>query len=199
MKNQILKSSESVRSHSRPINAIGIAAFSVAFVLFAAVLVSSQGRVVLPKDQKWFASPQEAAEAFTVASENYDEAAFKEILGPNSFDLIHTGEPNLDKQMLADFASMARAKTTIAYDPKNRSRAIIVIGNDAWPFAIPVAKAGLKWFFDTDAGRREIVFRRIGRNELDAIQVCRGFVEAQDDYSLVKHDNAPVNQYAQKI
>ena len=198
-KSQTMKLNEWIETHSRMLNTIGLAAFSIALVLFAVTLASSQGRIALPKDQKWFASPQEAAEAFIAASEKFDEQAFKEILGPNSYDLIHTGEPNLDRQTMAEFASMARTKTTISYEPRNRNKAIILIGNDSWPFAIPLAKAGLKWFFDTNAGRLEVVYRRIGRNELDAIQVCRGFVEAQNEYSLMKHDNSLVNQYAQKI
>jgi DUF2950 family protein len=199
MKNQLMKLSRWIEAHSRPLNALGIATFAVALVLFAAVLVYSQGRTVAPKDQKWFASPQEAAEALIAASERFDEAAFKEILGPNSYDLIHTGEPVVDKATVEQFTSMARAKMTISYDPRNRSRAIMLIGTDDWPFAIPLAKVGLKWFFDTNAGRQELLYRRIGRNELDAIQVCRGFVEAQHDYALVKHDNSQVNQYAQRI
>jgi hypothetical protein len=199
MKNQMMKLSKWIEVHSRSIYAISIATFAIAFVLFAASLASSQGRNVLPKDQKWFASPQEAGEALVTATEKSDDAAFKEILGPNSFDLIRTGEVAVDKATLDQFTSMAREKMTVSYDPKNRSRAILLIGNDNWPFAVPLAKVGLKWFFDTNAGRQEILYRRIGRNELDAIQVCRGFVEAQHEYALTKHDDSQVNQYAQRI
>jgi hypothetical protein len=199
MKNQMFRLSEWVEAHSRPLNAIGIAVFSVAIVIFAAAIVYSQGRAALPKDQKLFMSPQEAAEALVTASEKFDEIAFKEILGPNSFDLIHTGEPAVDRETVEQFTSMARAKMTISYDPTNRSRAIILLGTDDWPFAIPLAKVSGKWFFDTNAGRQELLYRRIGRNELTAIQICRGFVEAQHEYALVKHDNSLVNQYAQSI
>jgi hypothetical protein len=199
MKNQMTKLGEWVESHKRLVNAMGIATYAVAFVIFATALSFSQGRASMPKDQKWFASPQDAAEALVTASEKSDDAAFKEILGPNSLDLVRTGEDAVDKESLSQFISMAREKMTISYDPKNRSKAIVLIGNDNWPFAIPIAKVGLKWFFDTDAGRKELLYRRIGRNELDAIQVCRGFVEAQHEYALSKHDGSQVNQYAQRI
>jgi Protein of unknown function (DUF2950) len=84
-------------------------------------------------------------------------------------------------------------------DPKNSKRAILSVGDDDWPLPIPLAEKGGKWLFDTKAGREEVILRRIGSNELDAIQICRGYVEAQDEYAMEKHDNAEVNQYAQRI
>ena len=186
-------------SHRRPISVSSVIILSIGLVLLSILPAFAQSRVTLPKDQKWFASPQEAADALIAASEKNDEQAFKDILGPNSFDLIRTGEQEQDNQTIAEFASLARTKTSISYEPKNKTRAIILIGNDNWPFAIPVTKAGLKWFFDTEAGRQEILFRRVGRNELDAIRICRGFVEAQHQYALAKHDDSMVNQYAQRI
>jgi hypothetical protein len=101
--------------------------------------------------------------------------------------------------MAAAFAAKAREKNEIALDPKNSGRAILSVGNDEWPLPIPLVKKAGKWTFDTKAGRQEILFRRIGANELDAIQICRGYVEAQDEYAMEKHDNAEVSQYAQRI
>jgi hypothetical protein len=95
---------------------------------------------------------------------------------------------------------MARAKKNIVVDPKNRRRAILEIGEDDWPFAVPLVKQVGGWFFDTKAGRQELLYRRIGRNELDAIQVCRGYVEAQHEYALaISTYGSGVNQYAQRI
>jgi len=74
-----------------------------------------------------------------------------------------------------------------------------LVGNEEWPLPIPIVKRKGKWYFDTKAGREEILLRRIGANELDVIQICRGFVDAEKEYSLEKHDNSIVNQYAQKI
>ncbi len=76
---------------------------------------------------------------------------------------------------------------------------MMLIGNEDWPFPIPIVEKHGKWYFDTKAGRREVLVRRIGGNELDAITVCRGFVEAQNEYAQTIHDNSGVNQYAQKI
>ena len=88
---------------------------------------------------------------------------------------------------------------SVSVDPKNQARAILLVGNDDWPFPVPIVKKGGKWHFDSKEGHDEILFRRIGANELDAIQICRGFVEAQEEYASEIHDNSGVNQYAQKI
>jgi hypothetical protein len=74
-----------------------------------------------------------------------------------------------------------------------------LVGNDDWPLPIPIVQKEGKWIFDTNAGRREILLRRIGANELDVIQICRGYVEAQKLYAQEKHDGSEVNQYAQRI
>ena len=84
-------------------------------------------------------------------------------------------------------------------DPKDANRAIVTVGNDQFPLPIPIVKNNGKWSFDTKAGREEILNRRIGSNELDAIAICRGYVEAQHEYAQEKHDGAKVNQYAQRI
>ena len=74
-----------------------------------------------------------------------------------------------------------------------------MVGNDEWPFPIPLVKRGTRWSFDTEAGRQEILYRRIGSNELDAIAICRGYVDAQHEYALQKREGYDVNQYAQRI
>ncbi|HEY7159887.1 MAG TPA: DUF2950 family protein, partial [Acidobacteriota bacterium] len=94
---------------------------------------------------------------------------------------------------------LAKEKKSISVDPKNKNRAVLEIGKDDWPFAIPLVKKGGKWSFDAAAGKQELTYRRIGGNELDAIEICRGFVEAQEDYAEEKHDGSMVNQYAQRI
>jgi hypothetical protein len=146
-----------------------------------------------------FATPREASEALIQATETFDQPALKEILGLDGEDLVASGDPVQDKRMAAAFAAKAREKNEIALDPKNSGRAILSVGNDEWPLPIPLVKKAGKWTFDTKAGRQEILFRRIGANELDAIQICRGYVEAQDEYAMEKHDNAEVSQYAQRI
>jgi hypothetical protein len=148
---------------------------------------------------KTFSSPQQAAEALIEAAEKFDEAALTEILGADGYDIIHTGEPARDREVAQKFAEQARLKTNVTLQPKNPRRAILEIGEDDWPFAVPIVKLGSTWSFDTKAGRQELLYRRVGSNELDAIAVCRGYVEAQHEYALQKRGTSGMNHYAQRI
>jgi len=148
---------------------------------------------------KAFATPKQASEALIQATATFDLPALKEILGPDGEDLVSSEDPVGDKNIAAAFATKAREKNQIAVDPKDARRAILSVGNDDWPLPIPLIKKDGKWSFDTRAGREEILLRRIGANELDVIQICRGYVEAQNEYAMKKHDHAEVNQYAQRI
>jgi len=121
------------------------------------------------------------------------------ILGPNSRDLVVSGDPVVDKTRASDFARLAREKRQINLDPKNPNRAELVVGNSEWPLPIPLVKRNGKWSYDMNLGRQQILLRRIGENELDAIRICRGFVEAQHEYAVEKHDASELNEYAQRI
>lgn len=149
--------------------------------------------------QKVYDTPQQAAEALVQAAASYDVPVLLEIFGPDGKDFIASADPVHDKTIAAAFAAKANEKNVVTIDPKNKARATLSVGNDDWPLPIPIVKQSGKWHFDTKEGRDEILFRRIGANELDAIQVCRGFVEAQKEYASEVHDNSGVNQYAQKI
>jgi hypothetical protein len=176
-----------------------ISTWLVAVTLFcfaAAPVVTSQTTVGKGKS---FATAQEAADALIGAAEKFDEAALTEILGPDSYDIIHTGEPARDREVAQKFAEQARIKTNVSLQPKNPRRAILEIGEDNWPFAVPIVKVGSAWSFDSKAGRQELLYRRIGGNELDAIATCRNYVEAQHEYALTKRGTSGVNQYAQRI
>jgi hypothetical protein len=148
---------------------------------------------------KTFATPQAAADALITAAENYDVAALEAIFGPGATDIINTGEPARDREIAKQFADQARSKMNVAIDPKTKNRAFISVGNDDWPFPVPIVKSGTTWSFDSKTGLNEIIVRRIGRNELDAIQIAHGFVEAQHEYAMAKHGDSHVNQYAQRI
>ena len=126
--------------------------------------------------------------------------ALKAILGPDGADLVVTDDPVQDKNRTEAFAAKAREKSDIVPDAKNPNLATLTVGEEDWPMPIPIVrnKSG-KWFFDTKAGRKEMLYRRIGQNELDAIKLCRGYVEAQEEYAFQKHDGSSLNQYAQKI
>jgi hypothetical protein len=163
-----------------------------------AVCGPAQSKTPMPSG-KAFDTPQQAAEALIKAAEAGDLPGMVEIFGPDGKDLVSSADPVQDKSRATAFAAMAREKEAVVIDPKNRNRALLVAGKDDWPLPIPLVKKGTKWYFDSHEGHEEILFRRIGANELDAIQVCRGFVEAEKEYALDRHDNSGVNQYAQKI
>src|SRR5438034_9347586 len=158
---------------------------------------AKQASVTSPDVQKSFATPQQAAVALIQAAANYDVAALLEIFGPDGKDFVSSADPVQDKKYAVAFAAKAREKNLVTIE--SRARAIVLVGNDGWPLPIPIIKKGRKWYFDSQKGRDEILLRRIGANELDAIQICRGFVEAQKEYASEVHDNSGVNQYAQRI
>lgn len=183
-------------SRSTFVFALGAAVFSSLLLFTAATQLRAQTAIAKART---FATAEEAANAFIDAAEKFDETALKEILGPDSWDIIHTGEPARDREVAKQFAALARVKNQISRQPRSPQRAFLSIGEDDWPFPVPIVKTGARWSFDTKAGHQEIFYRRIGANELDAIQICRGFVEAQHEYALMKHDSSGVNQYAQRI
>jgi hypothetical protein len=153
--------------------------------------------VTLPA--KTFDSPQQAADALVDAARKFDVGALSEIFGPGGEDIVFSGEFAQDRQHALDFAAKAGEKKSISVDPRTAARAFLIIGNEDWPFPVPLVKKGLKWSFDSPAGRSELLYRRIGANELDAIGVARGYVEAQHEYALQPHSGYDVNQYAQRI
>ena len=149
--------------------------------------------------QKAFGSAQEAATALIAAAATYDVPALKEILGPHGASLVTSEDAVQDKNRATAFAAKARAKMSVVADPKNPDKATLVVGEDDWPMPIPIVSTGKWWRFDSKTGAREILYRRVGENELNAIQICRGYVEAQHEYASKKRDGSRVNQYAQKI
>jgi len=149
--------------------------------------------------QKTFDTAQQAADAMVLAVKNDDVPALLEIFGPAGKDFVDTSDDVQDKNSRAEFAALAQEKMHVDTDPHNPNRAILSVGNEDWPLPVPLVKQGGKWHFDSKAGRTEILDRQIGANELDAITICRGFVEAQMEYAEQVHDNSGVNQYAQRI
>jgi len=171
----------------------------VALALHSALAAKTDAPATSQLKQKEFDSPKQAADALIQVAANFDVAAAKEILGPDSEDLIASEDPVQDKNRAAEFATKAKEKNSVEIDKKDPKRAILSVGNDDFPLPIPIVKSKGKWYFDTKAGRQEILNRRIGANELDAIAICRGFDEAQHEYAQEKHDDSKVNQYAQRI
>lgn len=179
---------------SRPIS---LTSFSLMWLLVFSLFAYAQ-TTVTPK-AKSFKTAEEAATALIDAAEKYDETELLQILGPDSYDIIHTGEPARDREVAQQFAAQARIKNNVALQPKNPRRAFLNIGEDDWPFPVPLVKGATGWAFDTRGGRMEILYRRVGSNELNAIEICRGYVEAQHEYALIKRGTSGQNQYAQRI
>ena len=164
----------------------------------AAAQVQS-GPKTVATSPKAFDTPQQAAEALINAAGAYDVPELMAIFGPDGKDFVVSADPVADKNNAGAFAEEAHVKNSLLIDPAKPNRATIIVGEEEWPMPVPLIKENGKWHFEAKSGRQEILFRRIGANELDAIQVCRGYVEAQKEYALQIHDNSGVNQYAQRI
>jgi len=157
---------------------------------------ASNGSIAVPPEQ--FGTPDEAAAAFVAAAEKYDVPALKKILGSDGEVLVNSGDSIGDRNAAVSFAAQARTRQHIQLDSTNAT-ATLIVGPADWPLPMPIVKRDGKWSFDAASGQDEVLRRRIGRNELDAIDVCHGYVAAQRMYALVKHDGARVNQYAQRV
>jgi hypothetical protein len=153
----------------------------------------------VPASAKTFDTPQQAADALIAAAEKFDVDALEEIFGPAGDDIVLSGEYPQDRQRALDFAGEAREKKTVSVSPTTGNRAFLIVGNEDWPFPVPIVKVGAKWTFDAEAGRQELFNRRIGGNELDAIDICHGYVDAQYEYAYQTREGFDVNQYAQRI
>jgi hypothetical protein len=146
--------------------------------------------------QKSFPSSEEAVKAAIAAARAADQKELAAIFGPGSQELISSGDNVADEQRRLEFLK--------AYDEKNRlvtegNKMILVVGNNDWPFPIPLVRQGSGWVFDTAKGKEEILNRRIGRNELDVIQVVLAYVDAQREYAMKDHDGDGLLEYAQKF
>jgi|SRR5215813_122660 len=148
---------------------------------------------------KSFDTPQQAADALVDAAEKFDVVALAQIFGPGAEDIVFSGEFAQDQKHAADFVAEAHEKKSVSVDAKSGKRAFLLVGNEDWPFPVPLVKKGAKWSFDGEAGRQELLYRRIGANELDAIGICHGYVEVQHEYALQPREGYNVNQYAQQI
>src|SRR4029453_18615560 len=150
-----------------------------------------------PAPARVFDTPQQAADALVAAAESGDPATLLALFGPDGKDLITSGDKVDDAAKLSKFAELAKAQMRISMEgPK---KATVVVGPEDWPLPVPIVQTQGKWRFDAKAGRREILARRIGGNELDAIELLRGYVEAQFDYVTEQHDPSGIRQYAQKF
>ncbi len=160
-------------------------------------LAGSRDAVAASPRQRSFASPGEAVQALVEAVKAGDMEALGAILGPEGRDLISSGDAVSDKQERARFVRSYEQANTL--ERHTETKVVLVIGKDEWPLPIPVVKEGDAWRFDTAAGKEEILNRRIGRNELSAMQVCLANVDAQREYVRVAREGDGVLAYAMKF
>lgn len=144
-----------------------------------------------------FDSPEAAAEALVSAAKARDKSELMEILGPGARRVISSGDRVADRNARDKFIESYNEKHGFESDGDNR--AVLVLGDDDWPFPIPIVKTEGKWEFDTEAGLEEILVRRIGENELSAIESARTYVKAQKDYAALEIDGKSPPAYAQRI
>jgi len=173
-----------------------------AWLCFGPIAAGGQAQAVhqpAVQGPKAFGTPEQAAEELIKAAAKYDVPELMAIFGPDGKDLISSADPVLDKNNAAAFAKEASISHVVKVNPSKPNLATVIVGQEQWPLPVSLIKKNGRWYFDAKSGRQEILFRRIGANELDAIQVCRGFVEAQIEYASQIHDNSGINQYAQKI
>jgi len=147
--------------------------------------------------QQSFKSPEQAADALAVAVKSGAARSMLRVLGPDAAEIVESGDAVADKDLRDRFLTAYEAKHALSYD--GDKKAILIVGPDDFPFPIPLTRNRSGWEFDTDAGRQEILYRRIGRNELDAIQTALAFVDAQNDYADKDPAGAGKGVYAQRF
>jgi hypothetical protein len=130
--------------------------------------------------QKTFASAEEAGNALFNATQSNDEKAMLDIFGPDGKQVVYSGDDVQDKEMHANFAKKYEQMHRLVNEPDGTTT--LYIGAENWPAPIPLVHEGNVWYFDTDAGTKEILYRRVGRNEVTTIRVCQELVAAQKDY-----------------
>jgi Protein of unknown function (DUF2950) len=147
--------------------------------------------------QKTFSSAAEASSALVAALKADDASALLAILGPDAKDIVSSGDAVEDKNNRDEFVQKYQQMHRLVIEPDGKTT--LYIGAENWPTPIPLAHKGSSWYFDTPAGKQEIVYRRVGRNELAVIAVCRELVDAEKEYYGQPHDGDSGNQYAQKL
>jgi len=168
--------------------------------LAAGLLVAATLLPAAPKDgQRTFATPQEAVQATIDAAERNDTAALLQLFGPGGKDIVESGDPAQDKELRTEFARSAHEKLRIDEDRFTPDRVAFTVGTQEWPFPVPVIRKDGRWRLDSASGRIEILARRVGRNELNVMEICRGYTEAQIEYAAGARDGDRVLKYAQKI
>lgn len=166
--------------------------------LFVAILLAPPNALSQQGNEKTFGSAGDAVLALYNAAKSNDQPALNSILGSNAGPILHTGDDVADKNMANDFIKRYDQMHRVVVEPDQT--ATLYIGADNWPLPIPIVKnSSGAWYFDTEAGAKEILFRRIGRNENDAIEILHTLVDAQREYASAPHDGNSAKLYAMKF
>ena len=165
-------------------------------LLVVAALALSAWASAPATGQRTFATPQQAARALLAAAEADDLPALTQIFGPEADQILNSGDAVADKATRAKFVDKAKQSLKEKIDPANANRATLLIGSDGFPFPIPMLRTAGRWYFNTGEGKHEILARRIGSNELDAIAACKAYVDAQYDYATEDRNKNGIPEYA---
>ena len=171
--------------------------FASALIAAAVVATVSCARSEPQPQQQMFGSAEEAVQALAKVVQAADVQQLTEIFGPDSKELVDTSDPVIARRNRETF-TVAFTEGWKLVDAENGSKTL-VIGNEDWPFPVPLVKDGNRWRFDTAAGKTEVLARRIGRNELAVIRICGTYVAAQHRYAEHGHDGKPARLYAQNF
>jgi hypothetical protein len=167
-----------------------------AALLGAALAVTACSKPQESRPSNVFATPEDAVKALNAAVGKGDLAAMQAIFGPDSKELVDSSDPATARQNQQVYAAAVAQGWRLDDIPEGKE---LIIGDERWPFPVPLVKDGSGWRFDTAAGKEEVLDRRIGRNELKAIQICRIYVAAQRKYAGQAHDGKPAKRYAQRF
>ena len=179
-------------TYSRVVGTVRTVAMLAAGIAFLQFYAAAQ-----EPGQKTFASAAEASHALVAALKAEDESALLSILGPGGKDVVSSGDAVEDKNHRDEFVQKYHQMHRLVMEPDGKTT--LYIGAENWPTPIPLAHKGSLWYFDTAAGKQQILYRRIGKNEMAVIQVCHELVDAQKEYYGHPHDGDSGSQYAQKF
>ena len=156
----------------------------------------AQAPAIHPRE---FQSPEEAAGALIAAASKNDSQELTAILGTTGRGLLTSGNEAQDRREREEFSQLANHKHRVERSSMDDRMAVLIVGDEDWPFPVPLVRAGQRWSFDPESGSLEMRARRIGANELDAIEICMGYVGAQEAYAMQHRAGAGMAAYAQKI
>ena len=182
-----------MKTDTRSLARSAMVAFVAAFAMVATIAAEAAGKA----QAKTFASPDEAAKAVIAAAKAGDSKQIAAIFGPGSEKVLQSGDRVADKEARERFVKAADEAN--ALEKSGDAKAILTVGKDKWPFPVPIVKADSGWRFDLDAGKEEILNRRIGQNELFTVQAVLAYSDAQREYYTRNPDKSKLLHYAQKM